>query len=104
MLKGYEGENQKLMRKQKADEDRVKELAAKLDAREKLVKELQLKAMDAKGEVFVEQEGEEVPMVAQNVLQSKALSHKQLEELHKTIKSLQDGKDQAKKDLVLQAD
>ena len=40
MLKGYEGENQKLMRKQKADEDRVKELAAKLDAREKLVKEL----------------------------------------------------------------
>ena len=54
MLKGYESENQKLMRKQKVDEDRIKELASKLNAEEKQVKELKMKAMQVRGEVFVE--------------------------------------------------
>jgi cyanate lyase len=42
------------MRKQKVDEDRVKELAEKLRVEEKQVKELKMKGMEARGEVFVE--------------------------------------------------
>jgi hypothetical protein len=35
-----------------------------------------MKAMQVRGEVFVEENDDDVPIMAQNVLQSKAISHK----------------------------
>ena len=70
MLKGYEEENLKLIKKQKDHDGLVKELTIKLMNEQKLVKEYKLKSLKEKSGVYVEDNDAdgEVDMQTKNVM------------------------------------
>ena len=91
MLKGYEEENLKLMKKQKEHDSVVKDLTLRLASESKLVKEYKLKALKEKNGVFVDEDDKatDVDMMTKNVMGSgNAISKTQLDELHNKIKEL----------------
>lgn len=90
MLKGYEGENQKLMNSRRTLDDQIKDLSQKLKREQDQVKELKMKAMANGGSVLVEEgDKDDVPIMTQNVFKSKAISQKELEDLHNLVKEFQ---------------
>ena len=104
MLKGYENENQKLMKKDRSLNEEVKDLNAKLHQQETQVKEYKLKALKEKSGVYVEADDDDVDIQAKNVMGSgQAISQKQLEELYQKLKAIQGQNDDAKRDLSIQA-
>lgn len=104
MLKGYEEENLKLMKKQREHDSVVKALSKDLAAQTKALKELKLKQLKENNGVFVEETAEDVDTMTKNVLgSSNALSKTELEQLYSKVKDLAAQNDLHKKDLALQA-
>jgi hypothetical protein len=67
-------------------DDQIKDLSQKLNSEQNQVKELKMKAMASGGSVYVEEgDKDDVPIMTQNVFKSKAISEKELNELHKMV-------------------
>ena len=71
-------------------DDQIKDLSQKLKREQDQVKELKMKAMANGGSVLVEEgDKDDVPIMTQNVFKSKAISQKELEDLHNLVKEFQ---------------
>ena len=89
MIKGYETENQKLMKQHKEYTEQIKDLNLQLQREQTQVKEYQLKAVKEKKGVYVEEDDDEVTIMAKNVMgSSQAISLKELDELYKKLKDI----------------
>jgi len=68
----------------------VKDLSSQLKREQEKMKEMKMQAMANGGNVLV-QEGDkdDVPIMNQNIFKSKAISEKELEDLHRLVKDFQ---------------
>jgi len=74
MLKGYETENQKLMKRNRTVEEQLKDLDAKRQGEQVELKEYKLKALKEKSGVYVEADEDEVDIQAKNVMGGASIS------------------------------
>ena len=78
------------MNSRRSLDDQIKDLSQKLKLEQNQVKDLKMKAMKEGGTVYVEEgDKDDVPIMNQNIFKSKAISEKELEELHKMVKDFQ---------------
>jgi hypothetical protein len=85
-------------------DSQVKDLQSALKKEQDQVKEMKLKSMANNGTLPIEDgDKDDMPIMNQNIFKSRAISQKELEDLHALVKECQQAKDQAKKDIVLQA-
>ena len=104
MLKGYETENQKLLKQHNQMKQQVTELAKQNERDQNQIKELKLKALKERSGVYIEEDDDEVNIQAKNVMgAAQSISQKQLEELYEQLRQLQKEKDDHRKDMSLQA-
>ena len=68
----------------------MKDLSSQLKREQEKMKEMKMQAMANGGNVLV-QEGDkdDVPIMNQNIFKSKAISEKELEDLHRLVKDFQ---------------
>ena len=86
MLKGYENENQKLMKRNRTVEDELKHLEASRQQEQVELKGYKLKALKEKSGVYVEADEDEVDIQAKNVMGGASISAKQLADLYSKLK------------------
>ena len=103
MLKGYETENQKLMKRNREVEAELKSFEGQRQSEQAELKEYKLKVLKAQKGVFVEEDNDEVDIGAKNIMGHASVSQKQLADLYAKLKEFERISEDAKRDLTLQS-
>ncbi len=102
IVKGYHKENQAANAKIKELSGSIKALQREVGEAKKTIHELEIKAMLAQDQVYIEEKKEDVDIATQNILgQQNTMTQTQLKELHENMRRVLAENDALKRDWTL---